>query len=118
MNTEVKDVTFYQDPDSRWYVDLPEWTGSKAELEMVAGADTMLEYMSEGTGKVRTSISEEEIPGFDKLTLEFETPDIGGAYYLLKTYQGIEINLNMWLCDVTKFVFGGYLPKTIYISKH
>lgn len=118
MNTEVRDFTFYQDPDSRWYVELPEWPGSKADLEMVAGADTMLEYMAEGTGKVKASISEIEIPGFDKLTLQFETPEIGGGYYHLKTHQGIDINLDLWLCDVTKFVFGGYLPKTIYISKH
>ena len=42
---EVKHIRFYQDPDTRWYVDLPEFPGTKAELEMVLGADTMLEFL-------------------------------------------------------------------------
>lgn len=117
MNTDVKDITFYQDPDTRWYVDLPEWTGKKADLEMVAGADTMLEYMSEGTGKVRVFISEKEIENYDKIEFLEETPDIGGAYYMLKTYRGISINLKMWLCDVLRFVYNGTLPKELYITK-
>ena len=25
----------------RWYIDLLDWTGTKCELEMVAGADTL-----------------------------------------------------------------------------
>ena len=113
----TKDITFYQDPDTRWYIDLPEWTGSKADLEMVMGADTMLEYMSEGEGRVRTSISLEELPGFNKLVLVEETPEVGGGYYLLDHYCGHNIGLRMWLCDVTKFVFDGELPKEIYIRK-
>lgn len=114
---ETKDITFYKDPDTRWYVDLPDWTGTKADLEMVMGADTMLEYMSEGEDKVRTSITLEESPGYDKLTLVEETPDAGGGYYLLDYYRGHNINLKMWLCDVTRYVFDGKLPKEIYIVK-
>jgi len=33
-------LKFYKEADERWYVELPEWEGSKADLEMVAGADT------------------------------------------------------------------------------
>jgi len=33
----------------------------------------------------------------------------------MKTYKGIEYDPELWLCDVTKFVFGNF-PKNIYIS--
>jgi len=110
-------LRFYQDPDTRWYVDLPAWPGAKADLEMVAGADTMLEYMSEGTGEVHLYLSTDPFEGADELKLRELAFELGnGAFYLLKSYKGIEINLDMWLCDVTKWVFGDF-PKSIFISK-
>jgi len=112
----IREITFYQEPNSRWYVDLPEWEGSKDELEMVLGADDMLNYMSEGEGKVRIIFSTTPQNNFDTLELKNETPDIGGGYYHMATYNGININQDMWLCDVTKFVFNT-LPKTIYLKK-
>lgn len=112
----TRDLIFCQDPDTRWYVELPEWTGSRADLEMVMGADDMLNYMAEGENKVRLIITEEKREGFDTLVLDTVTPDLGGGYYILKTYKGIDINLRMWLCGVTEFVFEK-LPKEIYISK-
>jgi hypothetical protein len=45
-----------------------------------------------------------------------EGPEIGeGAWYILNQYLGIDFNLKMWLCDVTKFVFGNF-PKKIYFK--
>ncbi len=41
----MKRLRFYKEEDHRWYVDLHEWNGSKEELEMVMGADIMLDYM-------------------------------------------------------------------------
>lgn len=51
-------LKFYKEADERWYVELPEWKGSKADLEMVAGADTMLNYMSEGEDHINLYLSE------------------------------------------------------------
>jgi hypothetical protein len=107
---------FYKELDERWYIDLPDWIGSKADLEMVAGADVMLNYMSDNGNEVTLKLSEEEFENSDKLefvrmALEIEN----GAFYYLKEYQGVDIDLEMWLCDVTKFVFG-YFPQEIYIS--
>jgi len=43
-----------------------------------------------------------------------EGPEIGeGAWYKLENYLGIDFRLQMWLCDVTKFVFGDF-PRKIY----
>lgn len=31
-----------------------------------------------------------------------------------KSWKGIDYNMNIWLCDVTRWVFGT-LPNTIYV---
>ena len=112
----MKRLKFYKESDNRWYVDLPEWEGSKAELEMVAGADSMLEYMAEGEAQVWIVLSEQEFENADKLEfLRLATEIENGAFYKLDKYRGIEIGLEMWLCDVTKFVFGDF-PKMIFLS--
>jgi hypothetical protein len=111
----MKRLKFYKESDNRWYVDLPEWTGNKAELEMVAGADSMLEYMAEGESQVWLMLSEEYFENADKLEFLRLATEIGnGAFYKLNNYRGVEIGLEMWLCDVTKFVFGNF-PNDIFI---
>ena len=39
-----QNLKFNKEAD-RWYIDLPDWTGTKGELEMVAGADTLLDEL-------------------------------------------------------------------------
>lgn len=108
---------FYKDFDHRWYVDLPDFPGTKAELEMVSGADTMLNYMSEGQDKVELYISEDYFKNSDILRFTELATDIGdGAYYILETYKGIQFDITMWLCPVMLYVFKEY-PKQLYISK-
>ncbi len=107
--------TFNKEQLNRWFVDLPEWTGSKSELEMIMGADDMLNIISQGESKVFLNISLEPFDGCDILEKIEDTPGIGGAYYMMKSYKGIEYNLKLWLCEVTRFVFGN-LPEKIYIK--
>ncbi len=112
----MRELKFYKETDNRWYVDLPDWKGSKAELEMVLGADSMLEYMSEGTGKVCLCISESHFDNSDLISLQEILPiETGGANYFISHYKGIEINLHMWLCDVMLHVFNSF-PNRIYVS--
>jgi hypothetical protein len=113
----MRKFKFYKEPDNRWYIDLPEWTGSKADLEMVSGADSMLEYMSEGEYQVFVYISEIEFQGADTLRLKGLAGDVGsGAFYFMQKYRGIEINLDMWICDVSCYIFGKH-PDRLFISK-
>ncbi|MFT3826351.1 MAG: hypothetical protein QM731_20680 [Chitinophagaceae bacterium] len=103
-----------------WYIDLPEYIeqgGSKGDLAMVEGADTMLDIMAGGNTSVTLQLSEEAFDGADLLLrTELCEPYIGGAYYLLDTWEGKNINHNMWLCAVTEFVFGS-LPEKIFIRR-
>lgn len=112
----MRKIRFYKESSQRWYADIPEWTGSKEELEMVCGADTMLEYMSEGNDEVSLYLSTEYFENSDTLDFIRNATEIGnGSFYNLKTFKGIEFNLEIWLCDVTLFVFGEF-PTKIYLS--
>jgi hypothetical protein len=105
----IKKFTFVKENTGRWYVVLPEWTGDKEDLEMVMGADTMLDILSQGDSVVDVVLSTEPFDNH-KFELMFINEESGGGWY--KFYS--EFNeMNIWLCSVTKFVFGE-LPKTIY----
>jgi hypothetical protein len=107
---------FYKETDGRWYIDLPEYEGSKEELEMVAGADSFLEVLAEGEDKVMLLLSETPFSGSDVLVrLDTEEIDIGSMYEL-NSYRGVTFNHILWLCPVTLFVFGKY-PHFIHFSK-
>lgn len=117
----MRSFRFYKESSGRWYVDLTEWEGSKDELEMVAGADMFLEILSQGEEEVNVILSVTNFDGSDKLQLikpgRLEGWELGeGSWYKLDSYIGISYDMEMWLCDVTKFVFGGF-PETIYFKK-
>ena len=103
-----------------WYIDLPEYIeqgGSKGDLAMVAGADTMLDIMAEGKDKVTIQLDTKLFNNADLLKLvEVCDPGIGGGYYVLETFNGKPIQHRMWLCAVTNYVFG-HLPEQIYVKK-
>lgn len=114
----MRTFLFTKEDNGDWFVELPEWEGSKADLQMVAGADDMLEYMSEGSNVVRATLSEEHFVGSDEIKFIRTADEIGnGAMYKLAKYKGINLDLEMWLCDVTKFVYG-HFPQSIYIVSH
>lgn len=110
---------FYKD-DKGWFVDLPDWTGEKWELQMVMGADTFLDILSQGENEIYVTLSKNQFEGSDTLHYEcqglLEGPEYGeGSWYFLSEYKGIPYSLRLWLCDVTKFVFGEF-PVKIYFS--
>lgn len=103
-----------------WYIDLPafiEQGGSLGDLQMVDGADAMLDMMAGNDTSVALFISKEQFEGADVLILtEKCDPYIGGGYYSMGQYEGKTINRTMWLCQVTEFVFGE-IPATIFIKR-
>ena len=115
----MKTYKFYKD-ELGWFVDLPEWEGEKWELEMVMGADTFLDILSQGDDVVYVTMSTEYFE--DSNVLQFtelgklEGPELGdGAWYFLNEYREIDYSLKIWLCHVTTFVFGEY-PNRIYFK--
>lgn len=107
-------MKFIKDPDNRWYVDLPEWTGERWELEMVEGADTLCDILAQGDSEVNVQVGLEPIEGAYKLTKIRNTEELGGG----ATYNvtgGLISDMPIWLCHVTAFVFG-FMPETIYMK--
>lgn len=117
--TTVNKMKFYKESD-KWYVDLPEWPGERWELEMVCGADTMLDIAAQGDAVTYINADIEPFTSdgleiiSDVLVKIKDTPDIGGALYMLKTFKGIEYNLEVWLCHVLTWLYNEN-PNIIYI---
>lgn len=105
-------LTFNKISD-KWYVDLPEWEGEFEDLEMVLGADTLLEALSMRLHRNSITFeiwtSKPDVPcGVMKMidsTKDGATYQVSNCMY----YNG-----TAWLCNVTKFVFGGFHPINIY----
>ena len=102
-------LSFEKDCDGRWYIVLDCWDGDKSELEMVAGADVMLDTLSDGSDVVTLLVDTDEPPRYD-VKLELTTRhDIGCASYSAGGFP-------VWLCDVTLFVLGEF-PEVMYVTK-
>lgn len=109
-------ITFEKD-GSQWFAVIPEWGGSRADLEMVCNADLMCDILAQGEDIVHTQLSLTE-PKFykAKLTRVELTPKTGGAFYMCNWNKQYNLDsFQIWLCEVTEFVFGS-MPETIYVS--
>ena len=111
-------LTFVQDPDDRWYIDMP-WDGNRANLEMVAGADDLLTYLDkEGNQKVTIHVVPSETPieveGHTELR-QIDKSLFGGSHYDATGFSGFRMK-KIWICPVTLCVLGCY-PKYLYIQK-
>ena len=106
--------------DGKWYIDLPDYLehgGSKGDLQMVEGADTMLDIISGYKDEVTLALDRNKFEGADKIELiEKCEPLMGGGYYRLDSFEGKLFDHKMWLCAVTEFVFGD-LPNEIFVAK-
>lgn len=111
----IKKLTFNKEQNGRWYIVLPNWIGPHAALEMVSGADTFLDILSGNTSDVSVEVRNEYFTGCSELNRLRKCP-FNGADYLLKDHDGVEVNHEMWLCNVTLFVLGGF-PQKIYFAK-
>lgn len=113
----IQKLKFYRENTGRWYIDLPEWEGTKEDLEMVLGADDLMNLLAQGDDVIYAQIGDEKFPGSVQMVMfEMGSIDMGGAWYLVPSISGIDFNLRLWLCDVTKFVFG-YFPENIWFYR-
>jgi len=115
---------FYKD-ETGWFIDLPGVIESglfeKSNLQMVAGADELLDLLSEDGKNVTLEFSDDSFEGWEHHMIisgfgmdaeelnEYGHPIEMGAYYTRES-DGFVI----WLCPVTKYVFNGEYPQNIY----
>ncbi len=107
---------FYKE-EGRWYIHLKYNIFPHRLLEMVAGADDILESLAQGKDKLILKIDTHVIPYYDgKLELERKLGIFKGAWYNNRASfipkEGFKIT-DIWLCPVTLWVFLKY-PERIY----
>ncbi len=95
---------------NKWHIQLPDFPGDPADLEMVFGADDLCELLDEDKdGTVDIAIWVDEAPDVSNyMILSFIYCEGGGAWYMCP-FLGKEI----WFCEVLKHVCGKF-PTTIY----
>lgn len=109
---ERKSLRFYKQ-SGEWFADVAGHT--QAQNQMVAGADTLLEKISDGSSEVTMVFSSDlKQPDPWQLWLHLVEHDKYGATYRVKRAKGEGWSL-AWLCNVTHDVFGGEHPQDIYI---
>lgn len=107
-------LDFEKEENGKWYVILPEWPYDHEELEMVEGADTLLDLLTEDDHLVSIEVETEEpaIGGYDTYVL-IDHDDYGATY----RNQNPEAQVpQIWLCNVMHFVFDGEHPETLYVK--
>lgn len=97
---------------NRWFINIP-YNGDVNDLQMVDGADKLLDEIAEGRRIVRiiatifNNISEP-----DYILEKIKEDNMGGTY----TITGVTNVKQLWLCNVTKLIFQNF-PNQIYIYK-
>lgn len=101
----------------RWYIDLPEWLGPRANLEMVMGADVMLDVLSSGQERVNVTFSNYASAEFEA---ELKLTHLSNGDYTVTdlTNSYTTVPEQIWLCGVTQFVFQSDYPQEIYLKKN
>jgi hypothetical protein len=117
------DLRFIKE-DNRWYIDMPDFIdqgyGTKGNLEMVQGADELCEFLAKHDDFLEINVSSSEKPNtFIKCDRIASLMPIG-KYYDVYNHDESLISYSyisqMWLCPVTKYVFGGKYPKQFFIN--
>ena len=106
------ELSFEKWEDGRWFVVLPDYDGDQEDLEMVDGADTLLDFLTTDGLYVTVKVSLEEKAGYSVL-LNLVAHDMIGGTYQVENLEGF--NQDVWLCNVVHFLFGEH-PETIYFK--
>ena len=109
----MKKLSFKKE-SGNWYIKLKFWLGPKSALEMVQGADKLLDKLSHQCNAVKLKVYKK--PQDDSIKVCLITPNklSNGGNYKIEGPQGF--HKKMWLCNVTRFVYLGRMPKELYIK--
>ena len=97
------ELTFEKWEDGRWFVVMPEYDGDQEDLEMVDGADDLLDFLTTDGLYVSIEFTEEDDPDFPYILELVAHDSIGGTYRVINL-PGFEKDI--WLCNVVHEVFG------------
>ena len=104
---------FEKKENGKWYAIVPEWPYDHEELEMVDGADDLLDSLTTDGRLVSLEVETEEPTIGDYVTFTLTDHDDYGGTYVSQDSQ-VEVQ-KIWLCNVAHFVFDGEHPEVLYI---
>ncbi|TKC08233.1 hypothetical protein FA048_13835 [Pedobacter polaris] len=112
-----RNFKFHKNDKGEWWLILPEWKGDPDDLQMIEGADQWLDIISNDIKEVKLEMSDKYFVESETLTLLRirEENFGGGGIYYLDTYESKKVDLKLWLCDVTSFVFD-CIPQKLFFK--
>lgn len=97
---------------NRWFINI-SYDGEINDLQMVDGADELLDEIAEGRRIVRIVVTtSDNISKPDYILEKIKEDNMGGTYIVIGESNVKQI----WLCSVTKLIFKNF-PNQIYIYK-
>lgn len=116
----MQTLTFHKTLQGNWFIVLPEWEGDPSQLQMVLGANTLLDELSPKEEDVSLLITTniKEMREESKSTHHMKSWDWLQRADFIPVAEGYYYNHGskyLWLCPVTQFVFGEF-PKIIYFK--
>ncbi|TCD10696.1 hypothetical protein EZ449_07335 [Pedobacter frigidisoli] len=110
-------IRFYKNAKQDWYADIPEWGGDIADLQMVEGADELLNWVAASGDECKLLMADKHFESSEILELVYTREENlgGGGDYMLESFRGEIKNHRVWLCGVTEYVFK-QLPQRIYFK--
>lgn len=107
-------LDFYKLGVNSWFADVHSWSASIMNLQMVMGADELLEYLAKGDRVVRLQIS--SVPN-DGLHLTKIDDIYGGTTYSIVGGPEDCTVKTVWLCGVNNYFWGGLAPDDIWFNR-
>ena len=105
-------LTFEKWEDGRWFVVLPDYEGDQEDLEMVGGADKLLDYLTEDNMCVKLIVDDENVH-YDWNRLDLVSHDDSGGTYEVSGVDGFDQEI--WLCNVVHELYWDH-PEVIYFK--
>ncbi len=115
INTSNFKMGFIREADGRWYADIKHWPRMfHANLEMVAGADDLLEALDNGKGYVYLEVALDPANKRDFFKMiKINQTYLGATYNVLYCDK---YHKKAWLCNVGKFVMGKH-PDALFVRQ-
>lgn len=104
----------FEKKNNRWYVVKDDYDGDPDDLEMVEGADTLLDLITTDGKNASVVVYDEEGEVGGCSTLVLLRHDINGGTYQVENCK--EYNQTVWLCNVAHLFFRGEHPERIYFK--
>lgn len=64
-----REFKFYKNDKGEWWLDLPEWKGDSADLQVIEGADEWLDLVSEKGVEIYMTLADQKFEGAENLSL-------------------------------------------------